>query len=312
MRFRVVLPFVLFLTSGVPARAEAPPKAPRASLEKVLAGGKKALIFDRAAGEYELVKVGDSIQGYRVVSIEDDQMVLVSPGAAPERHFVIPLVDRTPAPRAPPAELTMDVLNPYAAASEAPVEADPGVMDPYAPAEIPAVAAPEKSRAAAPAPPAPTTTAPAATAPTIAAPTTTPPAPVAAPPAATDPVPAAAAPTSAPAAPTAAPDKAKPSSRKLSRKELNQALSDFARLSREIKIEVADGGGIRIVELTRGSFVDRIGLEKGDVVRKVAGHRIDTVDDAAGAYAAVMRAKQVDVEGERRGAHLHIRYELTK
>jgi hypothetical protein len=46
-------------------------------------------------------------------------------------------------------------------------------------------------------------------------------------------------------------------------------------------------------------------------VRRVAGHAIDTVDDAAAAYAAVVAAKQVVVEIERHGARIHVTYQLT-
>jgi S1-C subfamily serine protease len=156
------------------------------------------------------------------------------------------------------------------------------VMDPYGPTDTPAAEAP---------PSAPPAAAPAA-------PTSTPP--------------AAVAPTPAPAAPAAAKaPAAKSVKRKLSRKELNRALADFAALTRDIKIERAAGGGILVSDLAKGSFPARVGIQKGDIVRRVAGHAIDTVDDAASAYAAVMAAKQVVVEIERRGARLQLTYQLT-
>ena len=316
---------------AVPARADAPPRAPRATLIEVLRGGKQVLVLDRATGEYAVMKLGDSIQGFRIAAIEDDQMILVGPGK-PERHFVIPLLDRTPVPppKAPLATGDTELADPYAtskappATSAAPTTGAPageGVMDPYGPAEIPVVVAPEKSRAAAPdaiagasaaaSPSAPTSTPPAAPAPT--------PAPATAPAAALPPVPAAAPTTAGPAAPhsaTAAPSDpkagaARSEKRRLSRKELDRALSDSAALTREIKIERATGGGILVADLAKGSFAARAGIEKGDVVRRVAGHAIDTVDDAASAYAALLEAKQVVVELERRGARLHITYQLT-
>jgi hypothetical protein len=110
------------------------------------------------------------------------------------------------------------------------------------------------------------------------------------------------------AAPRAAEEPAQP----LSRRELDWALSDFAALSRQIRIERADGGGVRIVELERGSFLARLGIKRGDVVRRVAGHTIDTVDQAADAYAALADARDVVVELERRGKPLRMRYRLTR
>jgi type II secretory pathway component PulC len=310
---------VLFLVAAslfaLPARAAppqepTPPRAtPRATLVEVLRGGKQVLVLDRATGDYAVMKVGDSIQGFRITAIEDDQIVLSGSGK-PERHFVIPLLDRTPlppmktAPAAAPA--AGQPVDPYATTLAPPAPAE-GVLDPYGPAEVPV--APENSRAATPttdattgadskAPASPTTSAPAA----APAPTPAPPATEAAPPPAAKPAPGA----------TPAPAKApRTDKRRLSRKDLNKALSDFAALSREIKIERAAGGGILVTDLARGSFAARVGIEKGDIVRRVAGHAIDTVDDAAAAYAAVVAARQVVVEIDRHGARIHITYQLT-
>jgi len=294
-----------------PAHIDAPPRAPRATLVEVLRGGKQVLVLDRATGDYAVLKVGDSIQGFRITSIEDDQIILVSP--KPERAFVLPLFDRTPLPpMKAPLTAGSEPVDPYdakapAAAAPPPAAAAPAtesVLDPYGPAEIPVVVAPEASRAGAPAaapPPAPTSAPAAAPAPT--------PAPAAAPPAEVAPSAPSPSATAAPAAAPAA--KAHTEKRRLSRKEMNKALSDFAALSREIKIERAAGGGILVTDLSKGSFPARLGIEKGDIVRRVAGHAIDTVDDAAGAYAAVVAAKQVVVEIERHGARLQITYQLT-
>ena len=296
--FGKTLLLVAFVSlSAIPARADAPPRAPRATLVEVLRGGKQVLVLDRTTGDYAVMKVGDAIQGFRIAAIEDDQLILIG-GGKPERLFIIPLLDRSPLPPmkepaapslAAPAPAPASALPPAAAAPTAPAApapaapADEDVMDPYGPDEIPADPPPTSAPPAAPAPtPAPPVTAPAPAAP-----------------------PAAAAAAAAPAA------KPRSEKRKLSRKELDRALADFAALTRDIKIELATGGGILVTELAKGSFPARNGIEKGDVVRRVAGHAIDTVDDAASAYAAVMKAKQVVVEIERRGARLHLTYQLT-
>ncbi len=301
--------FAVSARGDAPAPVDAPPRAPRATLVEVLRGGKQVLVLDRATGDYAVLKVGDSVQGFRIISIEDDQVVLVSP--KPERHFVLPLFDRTPLPpMKAPLTAGSEPVDPYEAkAPAAPAAPAPAatpadsVLDPYGPADIPVVVAPEKSRAGAPAatptPPAPTSAPAAAPAPT--------PAPAPAPSVDPAPAPSAASPSATPA-PAA---KQHGEKRRLSRKEMNKALSDFAALSREIKIERAAGGGILVSDLAKGSFAARLGIEKGDVVRRVAGHAIDTVDDAAAAYAAVVAAKQVVVELERRGARLQITYQLT-
>jgi hypothetical protein len=45
-------------------------------------------------------------------------------------------------------------------------------------------------------------------------------------------------------------------------------------------------------------------------VRRVAGHAINTVDDAASAYATVLRSKEVTVDLERKGARMTLRYQM--
>jgi len=282
---------------STPPKEQASPRAPRATLVEVLRGGKQVLVLDRATGDYSVLKVGDSVQGFRITSIEDDQIVLLGAGK-PERHFVLPLFDRAPLPpMKAPLTAGGELVDPYAPATVTPPPAPAGdsVLDPYGPAVPPAPATPTSAPAAAPSP-------------------TPPPAAAAEPPpvAAAEPPPAAAAAAiPAPSATPAPAAKANGEKRRLSRKELNKALADFAALSREIKIERAAGGGVLVTDLAKGSFVARLGIEKGDVVRRVAGHAIDTVDDAAGAYAAVVSAKQVVVDVERHGARLQITYQLT-
>jgi hypothetical protein len=420
-----------------PAAAQVSQKAPRASLVQVLRGGKQALILDRVRGEYEVVRVGDSIHGLRVAEIEEDQIVLATP-TPPERYFVLPLVEAAPAPGAPkagavdpragevdprtgeagpdpgvredappagapaspgpaspdpaspappdavspdrtspdrgspdapppgdrsgpadragPADAPPDddVLDPYGTpgdvggdGSQAPV--DP-YADPYGPvgSGLPSVIAPPDSRAQ-PGPPAPDSArrpdqpapAPSDRAPPRdprdprdpefdADPSAAPPEddlgdeglddelddpdaePIAPEPPADDSNVTKVKPTEVqPAAPPRA--RAKDDQVKdLSRRELDWALSDFAALSKQIRIERASGGGVRILDLERGSFVDKLGIKRGDVVKRVAGHSIDTVDEAAAAYAALESARDVVVELERRGAPLRLRYRLTK
>lgn len=390
-----------------PAAADLPRKSPRASLVQVLRGGKQALLLDRGSGEYQVVKVGDAVQGFRVTEIEDDQIVLASP-AAPERFFVLPLVEAPPAPAtgpaaganvssAPPTAAPPTAAPPVSAPAlpaapstpsegDAIDEPDDGVVDPYSapldpagpapadsmgldpidpydtsarsPGEVPSVIAPPDSRApaspAAPSKPvAPSTTAPSNPAPSTTAPSkpSTPSTPAAparpAAPLPADPDPDldpgfdsnpgsdldsnpdsefdpgldpdvdslsgpganidSAAPPSAPP-PARSPDE----KRTLSRRQLDEALADFGALARQMQIEPARGGGVKIVELERGSFVAKLGIERGDVVRRVAGHSIDSVDEAAAAYAVVATAREVVVELERRGKPLRIRYRLTR
>ncbi len=424
----LVLAAALLGALSTPSAAEVSTKAPRATLVQVLRGGRQALILDRVTGEYEVVKVGDTIHGLRVAEIEPDQIVLATP-TPPERYFVLPLVEAAArAPTAPPAGASEppnpitrpvdpidDVANPVgpanpgsdvarpdekgrAAPPVAPEQPEPGVVvpddlagdepadgagdfttegdvvdpyttppgagagevdpviDPYGGSagggrDIPSIIAPPESRAEpGPAPdarPAPDVrTEPDARPETRPAPDSrrdARPGRPAAPPPAPDLAPDAdldaeggldAEPEDLPpdeidaprsdsrvktVKPTEVQPRAAPKARgpeepaqTLSRRELDWALSDFAALSRQIRIERVEDGGVRIAELERGSFLAKLGIKRGDVVLRVAGHPIDTVDQAAAAYAALADARDVVVELERRGKPLRLRYRLTR
>jgi len=404
-----------------PAGADLSKKSPRASLVQVLRGGRQALLLDRSTGEYQVVKIGDAVQGYRVFDIEDDQIVLSSP-LTPERFFVLPLVGivapgsaavggvaaggavagagdaASPAP-APSPSVSQPAPEPGpgddpagmpgevdqggeldaagdAAGPDAPAGGD--VLDPYAapgPATggLPSVIAPPASRVE-----------PGAGA-GAASPSATPSGPASGPVAPVDPAfgdragdaapqppladgadavddigldidsvsgtaPGAGAepgarpadkpadkPTVKPAdKPGAAPARrgsrdavvdpaevrpggsaraaapAADDARKVSRRELDAALADFSALTRQVQIEPAEGGGVRILDIEGRSFFAHLGIERGDIIRRVAGHSIDTVDEAAAAYAALTSARDVAVDLERRGAKLRLRYRFTR
>lgn len=353
MHARLVLALAAVLAGlSSPAAADFPRKSPRASLVQVLRGGKQALVLDRASGEYQVVKVGDAVQGFRVSEIEEDQIVLASP-SAPERFFVLPLIEApasaprdlaavpppagtgapsAPAPAVPPAadaplegaDSEGDVLDPYAGSGGASLAGDASVLDPYGatpdPGGIPSVIAPPSSRA-------PTPDAGAGSV------SPSPGGAIAGGAIGIDPGldvdsvsgSGAGAPPTKPKVTTVEPTEVRPGSpspaaapspreeaRKLSRRQLDAALADFSALAKQIRIERIAGGGVRIAELERRSFFAGLGLERGDVVRRVAGHPIDTVDEAAAAYAALGSARDVLVEIERRGATHRIRYQLIK
>ena len=89
-------------------------------------------------------------------------------------------------------------------------------------------------------------------------------------------------------------------------------MADFSALSRQIQIEPADGGGVRVLAIAGRSLFARLGIQTGDVIRRVAGHSIDTVDGAAAAYGVLASSRSVAVELERRGAVVRLRYRLTR
>ncbi len=96
----------------------------------------------------------------------------------------------------------------------------------------------------------------------------------------------------------------------ISRGELNQAMSDFQEIEREVQLQPTEHG-VQVIGLSAGSFLHRLGLRQGDLVLRVAGKPIHTADGAAAAYAAVSSSERFDVVVFRRGREITLRYEIT-
>jgi hypothetical protein len=281
------------VVGAAPARAHPP-----IALSRILDGGKQALVYDGLRGEYAVLKAGDVLHGYRVVAVE--RAALVIEGGSPAQRLTLGSARAVADSAAAPA--------PDAATSAAPPAAAPAaspaseVIDPYAPY----AAEPAPTAAAAPVPsPLDPGTAPA-------------PVPAAAPAADLAPAPAPAPAPAATAAPAAAPaptigniaDSARKAPRvrtvKVRRAEVDAALADFARLSREVEVELT-GSGVAVTRLERDSLLARLGLETGDVVTSVSGHRLTSLDAAAEAYVALLGARRLDVALVRGGAPMVLR-----
>ncbi|MCA9675858.1 MAG: hypothetical protein KC464_12540, partial [Myxococcales bacterium] len=97
----------------------------------------------------------------------------------------------------------------------------------------------------------------------------------------------------------------------LTRSELDAALSDFARIGREVEMTTSSAG-VKLVRVAKDSFFYRMGLRDGDLVRKVDGKPIRGLDDAAAIYARLGKAKSFAVELDRGSAHLALRYQITR
>jgi hypothetical protein len=157
-------------------------------------------------------------------------------------------------------------INPYATPASAPQPSAP--VNPYAAGGAAALAAPVN----------PYVTAPAGT------PQAAPQLPIGPPP----PVPLA---TPAPAqvdpnAGSAAPPPPLPiESHAITRTELNRELRDFDRLLAGITVTQAAGGGFVLTRVEPRSWIAKIGLRPGDVVRTIAGETVSTIEDAARVYA---------------------------
>ncbi len=248
-----------------------PAYAPLRVVGVVLETGQ-ALFWDERTSEYRLGRVGEELYGWKIVALEPKRVLVAQSGVQ----------DQLELQQAPTSFL--------------PVPAKPGARR-----ELPSVIVVAEPPAPTPAPAAPAAT-PSAPAPSPAAPA---PAPTA-PPAATAP------PRDVPAAPPPATSPALlEESYSIARVELERELTDFGRVMAAVQVKAAPGGGFVITHLQAGSWLTKIGLREGDVVRSVVGERVSTVDDAARVYARLRGIRSFNVEIERGSKHLVLRYQVV-
>lgn len=129
--------FAMFLTASIAHADEA--KAPEAKLEttrvkvplrlvKVLTDSRQVLLFDKNKGSHVLAEVGQTIDGYTVDEIDEDEVTLLTTSGK-EIVLTLPAPAAEPAVKKPtraPAKAVLVPADPYAAPA---VE---GPSDPYA------------------------------------------------------------------------------------------------------------------------------------------------------------------------------------
>jgi type II secretory pathway component PulC len=259
---------------------------------------QQVLFFDDVAKEYRLAKVGDTLEGWRVVLIDvANQKVAVMQDNVRDELALVKL----------PHKLTL--------VSEAAVAVAPPVAAPAMPAARPPVAQPIPAPApvAVPAPAA--APAPVAGGDYEDEPMTAPP-----------PAPEAAA-RVAPQPPTVRPSQgtdyrvvepgAEPTRPRVveenhvvMRAELNHELTNFDRLMTGVELVAARGGGFLIMKLDGRSWIATTGLRQGDIVRSIAGERVSTIEDAARVYARMPNLNAFVVEVDRNGQRVILHFDI--
>jgi general secretion pathway protein C len=98
------------------------------------------------------------------------------------------------------------------------------------------------------------------------------------------------------------------------RSMINDAINDVTKLMTQVKIQphMENGrpDGLAISNIKPNSIFRRMGLRNGDILKKVEGQDIRTVDDALRLYDSMKRADSVSVEIERRGSLRQIDYTI--
>jgi membrane-associated protease RseP (regulator of RpoE activity) len=320
---------------------EAKPRAARTRVPlrvvKLLPETRQVLLFDKTQGTHVVAEVGQDVDGYLVDEISDDDVTLVAQNgtevilAAPEPTWRRRQADRktaaTGAPvKADPAATAVNA-DPASKADPATVKADLAPEDPYAeaspiapiggPIAAPIIPGADGVRVADATKPAATT--PGADGVRVASAD----APAEAPGVAAfmaavadddigengNPT-AAAAPTPTPAAavpPTTT--VAGPTTATVQRADINAAVANFAQTSSTFRASFTKDG-LRFDDVTKGSLLARVGLERGDVVTTVDGQPLRSLDDAANLYARLPTARGTTLQVLRSGKPVTLRVSI--
>jgi PDZ domain len=308
--------------------AEAKPRPARSKVPlrvvKLLPETRQVLLFDKTKGSHVVAEVGQDVEGYLVDDIGDDEVTLVAANgtevilAAPDPTWRRRGTDRNRAATGAPAK-------PDRAKTDVATELAP--EDPYADAPVAAPITPgaDGVRVADATKPAPAV-APGADGVRVASATPTPAAasadidpgvaafmaavagedidengnPVAKP---------APAPTKTPAVAVPATPAAGPTTATIKRADIDAALADFASTSSTFRASFVKDG-LRFDDVTKGSLLSRVGLERGDVVTTVDGQPLRSLDDAANLYARLPTARGTTLQVLRAGKPVTLRVSI--
>ncbi|MEP7069363.1 MAG: type II secretion system protein N [Usitatibacter sp.] len=96
----------------------------------------------------------------------------------------------------------------------------------------------------------------------------------------------------------------------ISRKELDDALRDPNQLGYLGQIGVPPGGGVRMEAAPNGSLSQKLGLQPGDVIKKVNGQNVASPGDLARLYTQFATLSLVQAEVQRGSATVQLSYAI--
>ena len=97
----------------------------------------------------------------------------------------------------------------------------------------------------------------------------------------------------------------------LSRKELDDALRDPNQLNYLGQIGQPPGGGVRMDAAPPGSLAQKLGLQPGDVIRKVNGQVVASPGDLARLYTQFATLSAITAEVQRGGSTVQLAYSIN-
>ena len=96
----------------------------------------------------------------------------------------------------------------------------------------------------------------------------------------------------------------------LSRSELDQALRDPNQLNYLGQIGISPGGGVKMQAAPAGSLAAKLGLQPGDVIRKVNGQPVASAGDLARLYQQFATLSQIQAEVQRGTSRVQLSYQI--
>src|SRR5215472_17611079 len=95
-----------------------------------------------------------------------------------------------------------------------------------------------------------------------------------------------------------------------SRHELDEALRDPAQLQYLGQIVMPPGGGVRMEAAPAGSLAAKLGLQPGDVIKKINGQDVAGTGDLARLYQQFATTSVIQAEVQRGNALLQLSYQI--
>jgi general secretion pathway protein C len=96
----------------------------------------------------------------------------------------------------------------------------------------------------------------------------------------------------------------------LSRKELDDALRDPNQLNYLGQIAMPPGGGVRMEAAPAGSLANKLGLQPGDIIKKVNGQAVASTGDLARLYTQFNTISLIQAEVQRGSSTVQISYAI--
>jgi len=101
----------------------------------------------------------------------------------------------------------------------------------------------------------------------------------------------------------------------ISREELDKQLSDLNSIATQARIVPSFKNGVangfKLFSIRPGSIYQKIGIQNGDVIRKLNGYEINSPDKALEVYGKLKESSKIEIELERRGQHIQKSYVIN-